>query len=63
VHATSFDNSGIQKKLSLTSLQAPQANGKAVATKDEEQATQRLLKDAEEVCALQSQTLSAQNVV
>ncbi len=45
------------------SLQAPQANGKAVATKDEEQATQRLLKDAEQVCALQSQTASTQNVV
>ena len=45
------------------SLQAPQANGKAVVTKDEEQATQKLLKDAEQVCVLHSQTLLAQNVV
>lgn len=45
------------------SLQAPQANGKAVATKDEEQVTQRLLKDAEQVCAVQSQNALTQNVV
>lgn len=32
-------------------LQAPQANGMVTATKDAEQATQKLLKHAEAVCA------------
>ncbi len=49
------DVNGKQRQLcidftsSLVTLQAPQANGKAVVIKDEEQAAQRLLKQAEQV--------------